>query len=48
MEKVLLLIVTVIPLNSLLYLINYIIAEPLIEGKTIFKSLIKGISRYIF
>ena len=47
-EKVLLLMVTVIPFNSLLYLINYIASEPLIEGKTIFKSLVKGISRYVF
>ena len=48
MEKVLLLIVTVIPPNSLPYLINYIALEFLIEGKTIFKSLAKGISRYVF
>ena len=48
MEKVLLLMVIVIPPNSLLYLINYIVLEPLIEGKTIFKSLVKGISRYVF
>jgi len=47
-EKALLLIVTVIPPNSLLYLINYIVSEPLTEGKTIFKLLIKGISRYVF
>ena len=47
-EKVLLLIVTAIPPNSLLYLTNYIELEPLIEGNLIFKSLIKGISRYVF
>jgi len=47
-EKVLLLIVIVIPPNSFLYLTNYIILKPLIEGKIIFKSLIKGISRYVF
>jgi len=47
-EKALPLMVTVIPPNSLLYLINYIALEPLIEGKTIFKSLAKGISRYVF
>ena len=48
MEKVLLLIVTVIFFNSFLYLINYIASEPLIKGKTIFKLFIKGISRYVF
>jgi len=48
MEKVLLLMVTVIPPNSLLYLINYIVLKLLIEGKIIFKLLVKGISRYVF
>ena len=47
-EKVLLLIITAIPSNSLLYLTNYIKLEPLIEGNLIFKLLIKGISRYVF
>ena len=40
--------VIVIPLNSFLYLINYIILEPLIEGKMVFKLFAKGINRYIF
>ena len=48
MEKVLLLIVTAISPNGLLYLTNYIKLEPLIKGNLIFKSLIKGISRYVF
>ena len=47
-EKVLPLVITVIPLNSLLYLTNYITLEPLIESKLIFKLLIKRISKYIF
>ena len=47
-EKVFLLIIIAIPPNSLLYLTNYIELEPLIEGNLIFKSLIKGISRYVF
>ena len=47
-EKILLLIVTAIPFNSILYLTNYIALEPLIEGKAIFKSFVKGISRYVF
>jgi len=48
MEKVLLLMVTVIPPNSLLYLTNHTALEPLIEGKPIFKSLAKGINKYVF
>jgi hypothetical protein len=48
MKKVLLLIVTAIPPNSILYLTNYIALEPLIESKAIFKSLIKRISRHVF
>ena len=47
-EKVLLLIVIAIPSNSILYLINYIASEPSIKGKVIFKSFVKGISRYVF
>ena len=47
-EKILLLIVTAIPPNSIFYLTNYIASKPLIEGKAIFKSLIKRISKYIF
>ena len=47
-KKVLLLIVTVMPFNSLLYLTNYIVLEPLIKGKPIFQLLIKGINRHIF
>jgi hypothetical protein len=48
MEKVLLLIVTAMPSNSILYLTNYIALEPLIESKAIFKSFVKGISKYVF
>jgi len=48
MKKVLLLIVIVIPPNSLLCLTSYIVLEPLTGGKIIFKSLTKGISRHVF
>jgi hypothetical protein len=48
MEKILLLIVTAIPPNSILYLTNYIVLEPLIESKVIFKLFTKGISKHVF
>ena len=38
----------VIPPNSLLYLTNHTVLEPLIKGKPIFKSFIKGISKHVF
>ena len=47
-EKVLPLIVTIIPPNSLLYLTNHTALKPSIKNNPIFKSLAKGISRHVF
>ena len=47
-KKVLPLIVTVMPPNSLLYLTNYTASKPLIKGKPIFQLFIKGINKHIF